>query len=84
MTSRSECAARAELCDRLAKLEPSSRRVWLAEAKRWSQLAREAVAVTNVVAISRNDSAFTPAAARGDGSVDPGRPEHGSRDDQTP
>jgi hypothetical protein len=40
MASLPECNARAALCRRLAKLEPSSRNIWLAEAERWSRLAQ--------------------------------------------
>jgi hypothetical protein len=39
MVSLLECNARATLCRRLAKLEPVSRDIWLAEAERWSRLA---------------------------------------------
>jgi hypothetical protein len=35
-----EYNARAALCGRLAKLEPVSRDIWLAEAERWSRLAQ--------------------------------------------
>jgi hypothetical protein len=35
-----EFNARAALCRRLAKLEPVSRHLWIAEAERWSRLAR--------------------------------------------
>jgi hypothetical protein len=35
-----EFNARAALCRRLAKLEPVSRHLWMAEAERWSRLAR--------------------------------------------
>jgi|AmaraimetFIIA100_FD_contig_51_11283870_length_669_multi_4_in_0_out_0_1 hypothetical protein len=41
MTSLQECSARAALCRRLATLEPDSRQIWLAEAKRWSRLTKE-------------------------------------------
>jgi hypothetical protein len=40
MVSLLECNARAALCRRLAKLEPVSRGIWLAEAERWSRLAQ--------------------------------------------
>jgi hypothetical protein len=40
MASFLELNARAALCRRLAKLEPASSHVWLAEAERWSQLAQ--------------------------------------------
>lgn len=40
MASLLECNARAALCRRLAKLEPVSRDIWLAEAERWSRLAQ--------------------------------------------
>ena len=40
MVSLLECIARAALSRRLAKLEPVSRGIWLAEAERWSRLAQ--------------------------------------------
>jgi len=40
MASLLECNARAALCRRLAKLDPSSKDIWLAEAERWSRLAQ--------------------------------------------
>jgi len=46
MTSRRECAARAALCRQLAKLEPLSSGHWLAEAKRWRDLAQDASAAS--------------------------------------
>jgi hypothetical protein len=41
MTSLQECNARAELCRQFARLEPSSKNLWLAEAERWSHLTHE-------------------------------------------
>jgi hypothetical protein len=49
MTNLLEFNARAALCRRLAKLEPDSKNLWLAEADRWSRLTQEpgaAVAAT--------------------------------------
>jgi hypothetical protein len=40
MTSLLEFNARAALCRRLAKLEPDSKNIWLAEAERWSRLTQ--------------------------------------------
>jgi hypothetical protein len=40
MTRLIEYNARAALCRRLAKLEPVSRDIWLAEAERWTRLAQ--------------------------------------------
>ena len=41
MTSLLECNARAALCRQLARLEPASQSLWLAEAERWSHFTRE-------------------------------------------
>lgn len=41
MTSPLELSARAALCRQLARREPDSRNLWLAEAERWSHLAPE-------------------------------------------
>jgi hypothetical protein len=41
MTSPLEFNARAALCRRLAKLEPDSKNIWLAEAERWSRLTQK-------------------------------------------
>jgi hypothetical protein len=41
MTSVLELSARAALCRQLARREPDSRNLWLAEAERWSRLAPE-------------------------------------------
>ena len=38
MTSFLEFSARAALCRQLARREPNSKDVWLAEAERWSRL----------------------------------------------
>ncbi len=38
MTSFLEFNARAALCRQLARLEPDSKSLWLAEAERWSRL----------------------------------------------
>jgi hypothetical protein len=38
MTSSLEFSARAALCRQLARREPNSKDVWLAEAERWSRL----------------------------------------------
>ena len=40
MTSLLECNARAALCRQLARLEPDSKNLWLAEAERWSRLTQ--------------------------------------------
>src|SRR5450755_4677481 len=46
MTNRLELSARAVLCRQLARREPDSKDLWLAEAERWSHLTPEpAVAV---------------------------------------
>jgi hypothetical protein len=41
MTSLLEIRARAALCRQLAKREPNSKSLWLAEAERWSRLAQD-------------------------------------------
>jgi hypothetical protein len=41
MTSILELSARAALCRQLARREPDSENLWLAEAERWSRLAPE-------------------------------------------
>jgi hypothetical protein len=41
MTSLPEFNARAALCRQLAELEPDSKSLWLAEAEKWSRIARE-------------------------------------------
>ncbi len=46
MTSLLEFNARAALCRQLARLEPDSKTLWLAEAERWSRLKREPEAAT--------------------------------------
>ena len=48
MTGSLEFNARAALCRRLARREPNSKNLWLAEAERWSRLtlAPGAVAAT--------------------------------------
>lgn len=38
MTSHLELSARAALCRQLARREPDSKNLWLAEAERWSHL----------------------------------------------
>ena len=40
MSVLQEFDARAALCRRLAKLEPLNGQLWLAEAEKWSRLAR--------------------------------------------
>ena len=40
MTSHLEFSARAALCRQLARREPDSRDLWLAEAERWSRLTQ--------------------------------------------
>ena len=40
MTRLIEYNARAAMCRRLAKLEPVSKDLWLAEAERWTRLAQ--------------------------------------------
>ena len=49
MTSLLEFSARAALCRQLARREPDSKNLWLAEAERWSRLTRApcAAVVTN-------------------------------------
>jgi hypothetical protein len=42
MTSHLELSARAALCRQLARREPDSKNLWLAEADRWSRLTHEA------------------------------------------
>jgi hypothetical protein len=42
MTSHLEFSARAALCRQLARREPDSRDLWLAEAERWSRLTQQA------------------------------------------
>ena len=41
MTSLLEFNARAVLCRQLARLEPDSKSLWLAEAERWSRLTQK-------------------------------------------
>ena len=45
MTRLIEYNARAAMCRRLAKLEPVSRDIWLAEAERWTRLAQARMGV---------------------------------------
>jgi hypothetical protein len=45
MTNLLEFNARAELCRKLAKLEPRASCIWLAEAERWSRLTHESALV---------------------------------------
>ena len=49
MTSLLECNARAALCRQLARLEPDSKSLWLAEAERWSRLTQ----APNVTVVTR-------------------------------
>jgi hypothetical protein len=49
MTRLVEYNARAALCRRLAKLEPVSRDIWLAEAERWSRLAQASMGALSEV-----------------------------------
>jgi hypothetical protein len=44
MMSHFELSSRAALCRQLAKREPNSRALWLAEAERWSRLAQNDIA----------------------------------------
>lgn len=44
MTSFLEFNARAALCRQLARLEPDSKCIWLAEADRWSALTQNSAA----------------------------------------
>ena len=44
-----ECNARAALCRQLARLEPDSKNLWLAEAERWSRLTQ----APNVTVVTR-------------------------------
>jgi hypothetical protein len=46
MTNLQEFNARAALCRQLARLEPDSKNIWLAEADRWSHLTQEPGAAT--------------------------------------
>jgi hypothetical protein len=46
MTSFLESNARAALCRQLAKLEPDSKNLWLAEADRWSHLSQKSSVAT--------------------------------------
>jgi hypothetical protein len=48
MTSLLEFNARAALCRQLARLEPDSKNLWLAEAERWSRLKHEPEAATRL------------------------------------
>ena len=41
MTCHPEFSARAKLCRQLARREPDSRDLWLAEAQRWSRLVQK-------------------------------------------
>jgi hypothetical protein len=41
MASQLELSARAALCKQLAKREPESRSLWMAEAENWSRLSNE-------------------------------------------
>lgn len=50
MTSLLEFNARAALCRQLARLEPDSKNLWLAEAERWSRLRHEPEATTTRLA----------------------------------
>jgi hypothetical protein len=90
MASLLEFNARAALCRRLAKLEPASSQVWLAEAERWSHLAQ--VLQQAQMAGVPPDGSEAPhevpdttadqlkAAASSDASPeDPGLPSHGSQ-----
>jgi hypothetical protein len=45
MTNLLEFNARAELCRKLAKLEPRASCIWLAEADRWSRLTHESALI---------------------------------------
>jgi len=56
MTSLLEFSARAALCRRFARLEPSSKNLWLAEAERWSRLMQE----PGLVAVTRQDEVADP------------------------
>jgi hypothetical protein len=47
MTGLLEFNARAALCRQLAKLEPDSKDIWLAEAERWSRLTQKPGAVAH-------------------------------------
>ena len=54
MTSPLELSARAALCRQLARREPDSRNLWLAEAERWSHLAPEPCAKSVAKAVGRH------------------------------
>jgi hypothetical protein len=56
MTGLLESNARAALCRQLAKLEPDSKNLWLAEADRWSHLTQKPGAA---VAARRGEPAGT-------------------------
>ena len=51
MTSIQELSARAALCRQLARLEPDSKSLWLAEADRWTRLTQ----VPNLQVVPRHD-----------------------------
>jgi len=59
MTRLIEYNARAALCRRLAKLEPVSRDIWLAEAERWTRLAQASMGGAQ----DREDGAEAPEGA---------------------
>jgi hypothetical protein len=56
MTSLLEFNARAALCRRLARLEPNSKDLWLAEAERWCRLKPE----PSLVAVICQDEVAVP------------------------
>ncbi len=57
MTGSLEFSARAALCRQLARREPKSKILWLAEAERWSSLT---LAPRDAVVASRNTDGWDP------------------------
>ena len=79
MKTVAELRARAALCQQLAVREPTNRDIWLAEAERWSHLAKdnrfEASACKSTddkaISVSALMEGFFPAQSKG---VSYGRP----------
>ena len=55
MTRHPEFSARAKLCRQLARREPDSKDLWLAEAERWSRLAQH---LDETVAVQREPASY--------------------------
>jgi len=68
MTSHLEFSARAALCRQLARREPDSRDLWLAEAERWSRLTQQA----DVTAAAQREAAWCWSAVTRHRPADPG------------